>query len=59
MRMKTPYISIELLEYLKGTFPNSVPMSDDVDLGMVKKMQGIQTVINLLEATHKKQQKMD
>lgn len=57
--MKEPYISKELLEYLKATFPNSLPMQDDVDLGTVRKAQGIQHVINVLEGLFNSQQNME
>lgn len=57
--MKEPYISIELLEYLRQTFPNSLPMQDDIDLGEVRRRQGIQHVINVLEGLHNEQQNME
>ena len=57
--MKEPYISIELLEYLKATFPNQLPMRDDIELGEVKKMQGIQHVINVLQGLHNIQQNLE
>lgn len=57
--MKEPFISIELLEYLRSTFPNSLPLRDDIDLGEIRKMQGIQHVITVLEGLHKTQQNME
>lgn len=57
--MKEPYISIELLEYLKHIFPNQIPMQDNIDLGEVKKLQGIQHVINVLQGLHNTQQNME
>jgi hypothetical protein len=57
--MKEPYISRELMEYLKATFPNQLPSQDDVDLGMIRKLQGIQHVINVLEGLHKSQNDME
>lgn len=57
--MKEPFISIELLEYLRATFPNSLPLRDDIDLGEIRKMQGIQHVITVLEGLHKTQQNME
>lgn len=57
--MKEPYISIELLEYLRATFPNSLPMRDDINLGDIRKAQGIQHVINVLEGLFNSQQNME
>ena len=57
--MKEPYISVELLEYLKHIFPNQIPMQDNIDLGEVKKLQGIQHVINVLQGLHNTQQNME
>ena len=59
MSMKKPYISRELLEYLKAIFPNQLPMKDDIDLGTVRKLQGTQHVINVLEGLFNKQQNME
>jgi hypothetical protein len=57
--MKEPYISIELLEYLKDTFPSSLPLRDDIDIGEVRRLQGIQHVINVLDGLFKEQQNME
>ena len=54
--MNEPYISIELLNYLKATFPNSLPMRDDITVGEVRHLQGIQHVISVLEQLHQVQQ---
>ena len=54
--MNEPYISIELLNYLKATFPNSLPMLDDINVGDIRHLQGIQHVISVLEQLHQVQQ---
>ncbi len=57
--MKEPYISVDLIEYLKVTFPNSLPLRDDIDIGEVRRLQGIQHVINVLDGLFKEQQNME
>ena len=57
--MKEPYVSKELLEYLKEAFPNHLPMNHDIDLGMIRNLQGKQYVISVLEALFNKQQRME
>lgn len=47
--MKTPYVSKELLDFLKVKFPNELPTDTDVDLGTVRVLQGNQEVIKALE----------
>lgn len=54
--MNEPYVSIELVNYLKATFPNSLPMRDDITVEEVRRLQGIQHVISVLEQLHQVQQ---
>jgi len=57
--MKHPFVSIELLTYLRDIFPNQLPTKDDIDIEEVRRLQGIQHVITVLDGLHRQQQNLE
>jgi hypothetical protein len=57
--MKEPFISKELLDFLTKTFPNTLPTRDDIDIGTVRKAQGTQHVINVLQGLFNQQNNVE
>jgi hypothetical protein len=51
--MKTPLISSELLEWLEGLFPDTVPVTDS--LPELYRAQGEQKVLRKIRAEHRNQ----
>ena len=52
---KEPFISSDLLTWLKTTFPNQLPTSLDIELRELSRLQGIQHVIQVLQNLHDEQ----
>jgi hypothetical protein len=47
--MKKPYVSKEILDYLKLKFPNELPSDEGVSLETIRILQGNQEVIKVLQ----------
>tara|TARA_S200002703_G_scaffold131450_2_gene119013 strand:+ start:239 stop:418 length:180 start_codon:yes stop_codon:yes gene_type:complete len=56
--MNEPYITKELLDYLETTFPNQLPSQGDVELGEIRRLQGVQHVIHVLRELYRSQQNL-
>lgn len=57
-QMNEPYITKELLDYLETTFPNQLPSQGDVELGEIRRLQGVQHVIHVLRELYRSQQNL-